>query len=96
MKTALEGLEIAEKLLNGSLEQTGNEPPKSFLLMHGALDMICDPAGSRRLAELETGNCCYIEWPGLLHEIHNGSQTSDGKEVIRTITDWILNYELTV
>jgi acylglycerol lipase len=96
VKTALEGLEIAEKLLNGNLEPNGSEPPKPFLLMHGDRDMICDPIGSRRLAELEKENCCYIEWPDLLHEIHNGSQTSDGMEVIRTMNDWILNFNCQV
>jgi len=90
VQTALDGIGTAEKILNGSLEQTGCEPPRPLLLMHGTEDMICDPEGSRRLAKLEGDRCHYIEWPGLFHEIHNGSQTSDGMEVICAINDWIL------
>jgi alpha-beta hydrolase superfamily lysophospholipase len=92
VQTALDGLRIAEKILNGRLAQMGDEPPKPFLLMHGDQDMICDPEGSKRLAKLEGDRCLYIEWPGLLHEIHNGSQTSDGMEVIQVINDWILQF----
>lgn len=93
VQTALEGLEIAEKLLDGSLEMLGNEPASPFLLMHGSKDMICDPEGSRRLARLENERCKYIEWPELLHEIHNGNAKSDGMEVVRTIIDWIVNFK---
>jgi alpha-beta hydrolase superfamily lysophospholipase len=55
--------------------------------------MICNPEGSRILAQLERDRCQYIEWKGLYHEIHNGSPTSDGMEVIRTLIDWIVNFE---
>lgn len=89
VKTALDGLEIADLLMNGRLETTGDEPLKPMLLMHGDKDMICDPEGSRILSRLENGSCRFIEWPGLYHEIHNGSPDSDGTEVIRTIINWI-------
>jgi alpha-beta hydrolase superfamily lysophospholipase len=61
--------------------------------MQGDEDMICNPEGSRILAQLEKDRCKYIEWPGLYHEIHNGSPTSDGMEVIRALIDWIINFE---
>lgn len=87
--TALEGLETADLLMNGRLETAGEGPLKPMLLMHGDADMICDREGSRILARLEKDNCRFIEWPGLYHEIHNGSPTSDGTEVIRAMADWI-------
>lgn len=89
VQTALEGLEIADLLMRDRMETLGGEPLKPMLLMHGDADMICDPEGSRILARLEKDRCCYIEWPGLYHEIHNGSLTSDGSEVIRAIIEWI-------
>lgn len=89
VKTALEGLEIAELLMNDRLETKGDEQLRPMLLMHGDADMICDPEGSRILARLEKESCSFIEWPGLYHEIHNGSPDSDGMEVIRAMIDWI-------
>jgi alpha-beta hydrolase superfamily lysophospholipase len=91
VKTALEGIEIGAALLNDSLEIRGEGLLRPFLLMQGDADKICDPEGSRRIAQLETELCTYIEWEGLYHEIHNGSPTADGMEVIRTMIDWILN-----
>lgn len=89
IKTALDGLETAELLMNNRLKTKGDEPLKPMLLMQGDADLICDPEGSRILARLERDQCKYIEWPGLYHEIHNGGPDSDGMEVIRTMIDWI-------
>lgn len=89
VKTALEGLEIAGLLMNDSLKPQGEEPLKPMLLMHGDADMVCDPEGSRILAQLEKDRCSYMEWKGMYHEIHNGGQKSDGMEVILTMADWI-------
>ncbi len=89
VRTALEGLEIAKLLMDGSLETRGEEPLKPILLMQGDADLICNPEGSRILAALEKDHCRYIEWKGLYHEIHNGSPTSDGLEVVRAMIDWI-------
>ncbi len=89
VKTALEGIKIANSLMDGSLEVSGQEPLKPFLLMQGDADMICSPEGSRLLAELEKDHCLYIEWKGLFHEIHNGSPDSDGMEVIHAMIEWI-------
>lgn len=89
----MEGLETAELLLSDKLETQGEAPLKPMLLMAGDADMICDPEGSRILARLEKDCCRFIEWPGLYHEIHNGGPDSDGTEVIRTMIDWILDFE---
>ncbi len=91
VKTALEGIEIGAALLDDSLKIRGSGPLRPFLLMQGDADKICDPEGSRRIAALEQELCTYIEWEGLYHEIHNGSQTSDGMDVIRTMIDWVKN-----
>jgi len=89
VKTALEGIEIGEALLNNRLEIRGDEPLKPLLLMQGDADKICDPEGSRRIAQVEGDLCTYIEWEGLYHELHNGSPTADGMDVIRAMIDWI-------
>ncbi len=89
VKTALEGIEIAEALLNNRLEMLGSEPLKPLLLMHGDADKICAWEGSRKLAQLEKELCTYIEWKGFYHEIHNGSLTSDGTDVIKTMIGWL-------
>lgn len=89
VKTALEGIETGKALLNNRLEIRGEGPLKPFLLMQGSADMICDPEGSRILAESEKELCTYIEWEGYYHEIHNGSPTADGMAVIRAMIDWI-------
>lgn len=92
VKTALEGIETGEALLNGSLEIRGEGPLKPFLLMQGTADAVCDPEGSRILAQHEKELCSYIEWEGLYHEIHNGSPSSDGMVVIRAMIDWIQSF----
>ena len=93
VKTALEGLETADLLMSDRLGMQGDGPLKPMLLMCGDADMICDPEGSRILARLEKDRCRFIEWPGLYHEIHNGSPDSDGMEVIRSMIDWIRMFE---
>ncbi|MDD3170075.1 MAG: alpha/beta hydrolase, partial [Eubacteriales bacterium] len=89
VKTALEGIETGKALLENSLEIRGEGPLKPFLLMQGTADVVCDPEGSRILAQQEKELCSYIEWEGLYHEIHNGSPSSDGMAVIRAMMDWI-------
>ena len=93
VKAALEGLEIADLLMSDRLETLGGGPLKPMLLMCGAADMICDPEGSRIMARLDKDRCQFIEWPGLYHEIHNGSPESDGMEVIRAMIDWIRKFD---
>jgi alpha-beta hydrolase superfamily lysophospholipase len=92
VKTALEGLAAADELLHGGAEAAGGQDLRPFLLMHGDLDKICSPDGSRKLAELEKERCTYIEWEGLYHEIHNGNSESDGMEVIKAMLNWIQDH----
>ncbi len=42
-----------------------------LLLMHGSDDPICDAAGSRAFAKAAGDKCVYVEYPGMLHELHN-------------------------
>jgi alpha-beta hydrolase superfamily lysophospholipase len=92
VKTALEGIETGKALLDNSLKIRGEGPLKPLLLMQGTADVICDPEGSRILAQQEKELCSYIEWEGLYHEIHNGSPSSDGMMVIRAMIDWIQSF----
>lgn len=92
VKTALEGIETGKALLENSLEIRGEGQLKPFLLMQGTADVVCDPEGSKILAQHEKELCSYIEWEGLYHEIHNGSPSSDGIVVIRAMIDWIQSF----
>ena len=90
VRTALDGFDTADRLLQERVGGDDGAALKPFLLMQGDADQICDPEGSRRLARLEAERCTYIEWPGLYHEIHSGGAESDGTEVIETIAQWII------
>ena len=60
--------------------------------MHGSEDRICDVEGSRRIAarmKAQGEPVTYVEWEGLYHEIHNGSETSTGEEVIEAMMEWM-------
>lgn len=92
--TAMEGFKAAEHLVRHSNNNPVDEFLIPILLMHGDEDMICDPEGSRILANLEKNCCTYIEWKGLYHEIHNGSPNSDGMEVILKMIEWIQNLKI--
>jgi len=89
VKTAIEGLEIGRELINDTLEKSDEAVHRPLLLMHGDADKICSIEGSRKIAELEKDNCNYIEWKGLLHEIHNGNDVDDGRDVIMMMVNWI-------
>lgn len=91
-KTVIEGLQIGEALLKGTLEKVGNEELRPVLLMQGDADKICSPEGSRKLAQKENELCKYIEWKDLYHEIHNGGPTDDGAQVIETMIKWIKDF----
>lgn len=94
VKTALEGIDVAARLMDESLEALGSEPLRPILLMQGDADLICNPEGARSLAMMEGELCHYIEWKGLYHEIHNGSPNSDGMDVIKAMIDWILSFRV--
>ena len=88
---AVDGFDTGVKLEKGTLENNGAASGIPVLLMHGGEDKICDVEGSRQIAKKlrESGeNITYIEWDGLYHEIHNGSASSKGDEVIAKITEW--------
>jgi alpha-beta hydrolase superfamily lysophospholipase len=89
MLTAIEGLQIGEAIVNGTLEDNGGSRGKPWLLMHGTDDKICDIEGSRALYKRAPENCTFIPWEGLFHEIHNGNETSRGDEVIEKMVAWI-------
>jgi len=89
MLAAREGLEIGEAIVDGTLEDNGGSKGKPWLLMHGTDDRICDIEGSRALYKRAPGNCTFIPWEGLFHEIHNGNETSRGEEVILRMIQWI-------
>lgn len=93
ISTAGDCIDIANGLLDGSLESNGKALDKPFLLMHGSDDKICDVEGSRLLAKKNENNpnFRYIEWPGYYHEIHNGGPDATGEEVIDTIKNFILS-----
>ncbi len=88
---AVEGFDIGLGFENGTAEDNMRAAEIPTLLMHGSEDRICDVNGSRRIAERlrERGDSIeYIEWESLFHEIHNGSETSTGDEVIEKMVSW--------
>lgn len=85
---AKEAFETGEKLVTGALESNGKAAGTPMLLMHGTKDRVCNVKGSQKVAALE--QCDYIEWPGLYHEIHNGSADNTGDEVIEKMIQWVL------
>lgn len=89
MLAALEGLEIGEAIVQGTLEDNGRSKGKPWLLMHGTADQICDIEGSRALYKRTPEDCTFIQWEGFFHEIHNGNETARGEEVILKMIQWI-------
>ena len=69
-----------------ALEKVGkvNVP---LLIMHGADDGITSPSGSEKFAKKAQGDVTLRIWEGLRHEIHNEPEQ---KEVLKTITDWMI------
>ncbi|MDO4545140.1 MAG: alpha/beta hydrolase [Bacillota bacterium] len=88
---AVEGFETGLKLEDGTLENNGAAKEIPTLLMHGGEDRICHVDGSRNVYDRmqKSGEAVtYIEWDGLFHEIHNGSDESRGDEVIAKMIEW--------
>jgi len=81
VRTAIDGIRAADRLLNSPA--SAGSP---LLLMHGSQDRICSVEGSRRIRDKEDGNCTFVEWEGLYHEIHN---ERNGSQVLDAIADWI-------
>lgn len=89
MLAALEGLEIGEAIVAGTIDDNGKSKGKPWLLMHGTDDRICDVEGSKALYKRTSENCTFIPWEGYFHEIHNGNETTRGDEVILRMIRWI-------
>lgn len=92
LRCAAEGFDIGNAIYDGKNEDNGRAEGKPFLLMYGDEDKICDPRGSRRLAERMDGTPGFtaVEWKGYCHEIHNGGGQNTGDEVIERIGDFVL------
>lgn len=92
LRCAAEGFDIGNAIYDGTNEDNHRAEGKPFLLMYGDEDKICDPSGSRRLAERMSGTPGFtaVEWKGYCHEIHNGGGENTGDEVIRKIGDFVL------
>ena len=91
LQCAVDGFETGLAMENGQCDDDRRAADIPMLLMHGSQDGICDIEGSRRIARRlkERGDkVTYIEWEGLYHEIHNGSDVSTGDEVIARTVDW--------
>lgn len=89
---AVDGFETGLKLEDGTLEDNGAAAAIPTLLMHGDCDKICSVEGSRKIAarlKAKGDKIEYVEWQGLYHEIHNGSASSRGDEVIAKMIEWI-------
>jgi alpha-beta hydrolase superfamily lysophospholipase len=88
--TALEGYEIAKKLLDGRIADRFGGGKKPVIVMHGTLDKICSIEGARAFAAREGDVCSLIEWEGYFHELHNGSESETGIAVVQKMTEIIL------
>jgi len=90
---ALEGFETGKALEDGTLEDNGAAASIPTMIMHGTDDGICSIKGTRKVFNnlKRKGNRVeMIEWPGFLHEIHNGNKVSRGDEVIDSMIQFIL------
>ena len=90
---AVEGIDIGRELEDGTNEDNGRTKDIPTMLMHGTDDRVCSIEGTRRVFEnLKAigANVDMIEWEGLFHEIHNGSASSNGDEVVDRIIQFVL------
>ena len=90
---AVDGFDTGKALEEGTLEDNGKAHDIPTMIMHGTEDGICNIEGTRKVYEnLKRKGCNVqmIEWPGFLHEIHNGNQVSKGDEVIDSMIQFIL------
>ena len=90
---ALDGFEIGKALEAGTHENNGAAKDIPTMFMHGTEDGICNIEGTRKAFQYlkrKGNNVDMIEWPGFLHEIHNGNKVSKGDEVIDSMIQFIL------
>jgi alpha-beta hydrolase superfamily lysophospholipase len=58
-----------------------------LLILHGAEDKLCDPAGSQLLYDTAASKDKTLKfYPGLRHEIHNEPEKSD---VLADVLSWL-------
>lgn len=91
IQCAVDGFDTGLALEDGSAVDNRRAADIPTLIMHGSEDRICDIEGTRRIARrLEDigDNIEFVEWKGLYHEIHNGSDKSNGDEVIEKMVTW--------
>ena len=91
IQCAVDGFDTGLALEDGSAVDNRRAADIPTLIMHGSEDRICDIEGTRRIARrLEDigDNIEVVEWNGLYHEIHNGSDKSNGDEVIEKMVTW--------
>lgn len=91
IQCAVDGFDTGLALEDGSAVDNRRAADIPTLIMHGSEDRICDIEGTRRIARrLEDigDNIEFVEWNGLYHEIHNGSDKSNGDEVIEKMVTW--------
>ena len=91
IQCAVDGFDTGLALEDGSAVDNRRAADIPTLIMHGSEDRICDIEGTRRIARrLEDigDNIEFVEWNGLSHEIHNGSDKSNGDEVIEKMVTW--------
>ena len=91
LRAAVDGYENGMEILQGLHETNHRGDDIPLLLMHGSADPICRVDGSRTYAgrHSEDPGFTYIEWPGYLHELHNGIPGTTGEEVMEKIRDFI-------
>ena len=91
IQCAVDGFDTGLALEDGSAVDNRRAADIPTLIMHGSEDRICDIEGTIRIARrLEDigDNIEFVEWNGLYHEIHNGSDKSNGDEVIEKMVTW--------
>lgn len=74
-------IDAADILKNAGREGT------PLLLMHGSIDRVCLPEGSRRFNAAAGDQCTYVEWSDCLHEVHNEPAVQE--QFLKTIADWL-------
>lgn len=67
--------------------KNAGQPGAPLLLMHGSIDRVCLPEGSRQFKAAAGNQCTFVEWENCLHEVHN--ETAVQEQFLKTIADWL-------
>lgn len=68
------------------IEQHAGEWKLPVLIMHGELDGLGYPEGSKFFASKINGDCTLKIWPGLFHEVHNEPEK---ETVFNFLSEWL-------